>query len=277
MSANQNETPPAGPETGQSASQIASDLTGLPLIPLAFRTLVDTLIFTPRVARDIVRGTRAYFSPLRLFISLMGLQFGIAAFFGLPAFYSLEALLAPAGWDLAEAHLAEQGLSFTEVSATVGRWGALLNWPLMAVGAIPYLVVIKAFRPSLSWWTHFQCYLSANNAMLIVSLLCVPALLLGELAFLATQGLSAIVFFIAIMRVASGAYGLKPLLLAGFLLVNLIITVPSTILMFAAGMFSVHLILQWNYDLSLFELMSISLNQDSRPLEASPPPLQTEE
>lgn len=268
------DTPAASDHT---ASQIASDLTGMPLIPLAFKTLRDTLVFTPRVALDVISGRRAYFSPLRLFISLMGLQFGIAAFFGLPAFYSVETLLAPEGHDLAVAYLVERGLTFTDVSATVSRWGALLNWPLMAVGAVPYLLVIKAFRPSLSWWTHLQCYLAANNAMLIVSLLCAPVLLAGELAFLMTQGLSAIVFFIAIMRVASGTYGLKPLKLAGFLLVNLIITVPSTVLMFAAGMLSVHMILQWNYDVSLWELMSISLEQDSRPTEAAPPPSATEE
>jgi len=83
----------------------------MPLGPLVFRTLVDTLIFTPRIARDVILGTRGYFSPLRLFISLMGLQFGIAAFFGLPAFYSLETLLAPEGRDLAEAHLTDMDLS----------------------------------------------------------------------------------------------------------------------------------------------------------------------
>ena len=271
---NQSSAPAAN---DHSASQIASDLTGMPLGPLVFKTLVDTLIFTPRIARDVVDGTQGYFSPLRLFVSLMGLQFGIAAFFGMPAFYSLETLLAPEGWDLVEAHFDERALAFNEVSATVSRWGALLNWPLMAVGAIPYLLVIKAFRPSLSWWTHLQCYLAANNAMLIVSLLCAPALVFGELAFLMTQGLSAIVFFVAIMRVASGGYGLKTGALIGFLLVNIIITLPSTVLMFAAGMFSVHLILQWNYDLSLFELMSISLDQSSRPLEAAPPPSATEE
>jgi len=271
MNSEQSDQHAAPAAQDHSARQIASDLTGLPLAPLVLRTLVDTLIFTPRISRDVISGTRGYFSPLRLFVSLMGLQFGIAAFFGMPAFYTVDALIAPGGRDLAEAYLAERGLTISGVSDTVSRWGALLNWPLMALGAIPYLLVVKAFRPSLSWWTHFQCYLSANNAMLIASLLCAPVLIFGEIAFLLTQGLSAIVFFIAIMRVASGGYGLGTIALIAFLLVNIIITIPSTILMFAAGMFSVHFILQWNYGVSLFELMSISLDQSSRAIEAAPP------
>lgn len=275
MNNDQHEAQPVSPAGNHSASQIASDLTGLPLAPLVFRTLVDTLIFTPRIARDVIAGTRAYFSPLRLFISLMGMTFAIVTFIGLPNVFSLETMMAADGWDRVRAALAERGHTFEEVSATVSRWGGLLNWPILVASMIPYLVVIKLFRPSISWWHHLQCYVAANNAMLIASLLALPLLLVGELIFIVAQSLTAVVFFVALIRIGSGGYGLGPVALFGLFIASLLVTIPSTLLIVILTMTGMELVLQLGYDVSFMELMSISLDSDSVPVEA--PPSATEE
>ncbi|MGY6662295.1 MAG: hypothetical protein ACXIVO_08235 [Glycocaulis sp.] len=267
----------SGPVTPQSELRGAvAGVAGLPLGPNIVRTVIDTLVFTPRIARDVLNGTNAYFSPLRLFLSLMGLTFAIIAFFGLPNMFSLETMMAADGWDRVRAALAERGHTFEEVSATVSRWGGLLNWPILVAGMVPYLVVIKLFRPSVSWWHHLQCYLTANNAMLIASLLVVPLLIFSELAFILTQSLSAIVFFVALIRIGSGGYGLHPLALVGLLIASLLVTIPSTVLIMALTMASMELVLQLGYDVSFLELMSISLDSGDAPAEA-PPPSATEE
>ncbi|MGP1275516.1 MAG: hypothetical protein ACQRW7_08865 [Caulobacterales bacterium] len=260
-----------------SAGQIASDLVGLPLGPLVFRTILDTLLFTPRIARDVIAGTNAYFSPLRLFISLMGLTFTIIAFFGLPNMFSLETMMAPDGWDRVRSALAEQGHTFEEVSATVSRWGGLLNWPILVISMIPYLVVIKLFRPSISWWHHLQCYLAANNAMIIAALLVLPFLVFSQLLFIVSQSLSAIVFFIALMRIGSGGFGLGPVKLTGLLIASVLVTIPSTVLIMVLVMGSMEAVLQLNYGVSFLELMSISLDSSDVPVEAAPPSSATEE
>lgn len=248
-----------------------ADMAGLPLGPNIVRTLVDTLVFTPRIARDVLSGANSYFSPLRLFLSLMGLTFAIIAFFGLPNMLSLETMMAADGWDRVRAALAERGHTFEEVSATVSRWGGLLNWPILVLSMIPYLVVIKLFRPSISWWHHLQCYLAANNAMLIASLLVLPLLLYSQLAFILAQSLSAIVFFIALIRIGSGAYGLHPIALIGLFIASVLVSIPSTVLIVILTMASMEMMLQLSYDVSFIELMSISLDSGDVPVEAPPP------
>lgn len=262
----------SGSPTPQSELRGAvADMAGLPLGPNILRTLVDTLIYTPRIARDILSGTNSYFSPLRLFLSLMGLSFAIIAFFGLPNMFSLETMMAADGWDRVRAALAESGLTFEEVSATVSRWGGLLNWPILVLSMIPYLVVIKLFRPSISWWHHLQCYLVANNAMLIASLLVLPLLFYSQLVFILAQSLSAIVFFIALIRIGSGAYGLHPIALIGLLVASVLVTIPSSALILILTLVSMELVLQLSYDVSFIELMSISLDSGDVPVEAPPP------
>lgn len=258
------------PAREHSGSQIASDLTGLPFAPLVWRTLVDTLIFTPRIAQDVITGTRAYFSPFRLFISLMGLHFAAIAFFGLPNLFSLETMLASDGLDQVEEAVAAEGHSVAGLSASLSRWGGILNWPILVIGMVPYLLVLKAFRPSVSWWHHVQCYLTANNAMLIASFSAMPLLIFDTLLFLVFQSLSAIVFFVALLRIGSGAFGLKPGLLTAMLAANLAATIPSTIFIFLLTMLAMDAILQLDFGLSFFDLLMISLDSGTPPAEAGP-------
>lgn len=257
MSTTDNDRPAATPQSELRGA--VADMAGLPLGPNILRTLVDTVVFTPRVAQDIVNGTRAYFSPLRLFLTLMGGFIALAAFFGLPTLFTIDALVIPEAQGRLDALLAEHGVTRLELVTTLDRWSALLHWPVFALGALPYILVLKAFRPSIGWWPHLQVYLLANNAMLILMLACVPLLLIDEWLFAIANTAAVIVFFVALARAGASAYQLKWPSLTGLVLANIVICIPATILYSALSLLATHIVLTMSFGISLPDLLAVNL------------------
>ncbi len=251
------------PEQGSGTlREIASDIAGLPLGRQIVRTLVDTVIFTPRVSHDIVNGTRAYFSPLRLFLSLMGGFIALAAFLGLPTLFTIDALVTSEAQDRLDALLAEHEVTRLELVTTLDRWSALLHWPVFALGALPYILVLKAFRPSIGWWPHVQVYLLANNAMLILMLACVPLLLINEWLFAITNTATLIIFFVTLARAGASAYQLKWPALTGLVLSNIVISIPATALYAALSLLATHIVLTMSFGISLPDVLAVNLESD---------------
>lgn len=259
----------SGAESGKEPAQgsdtlrdVASDIAGLPLGRQIVRTLVDTVIFTPRVAHDIVNGTRAYFSPLRLFLSLMGALIALTAFFGLPTLFSIDALVVPDAQERLDALLAENNTTRLELVTTLDRWSAWLNWPVFAIGALPYIVLLKAFRPSIGWWPHTQIYLLANNAMLILILIAAPLLLIDEWLFVIANLLSMIIFFVVFARTGASAYALKWPAVAGLTLSSILVSIPAMMLYVALSMLATHIVLSMSFGISLPDLLAVNLEPD---------------
>lgn len=248
---------------GGTLREVASDIAGLPLGRQIVRTAVDTVIFTPRVARDIVAGTRAYFSPLRLFLSLMGALIALTAFFGLPTLFSIDALVIPEAQDRLDALLAGHGVTRLELVTTLDRWSAWLNWPVFAAGALPYILLLKAFRPSIGWWPHTQIYLLANNAMLIVILIAAPLLLVDEWLFVIANILTMALFFLVIARSGASAYGMRWPAVTGLTLASILVSIPAIILYVALSMLATHVVLMVSFGISLPELLAVNLAPDS--------------
>lgn len=252
----------SGREPGQASNtlrEVASDIAGLPLGQQIVRTLVDTVVFTPRVAHDIVDGTQAYFSPLRLFLSLMGALIALTAFLGLPTLFSLDGLLIPAAQERLDPFLADNNTTRLALVTTLDRWSGLLSWPVMTIAALPYILILKAFRPSIGWWQHAQIYLIANNVMLIATLAVMPTLLAGEGVFLVATTLTVVLFFVALARIGASAYALKWPAVAGLTAANIAISIPSIGLYLVLALFSIHIVLELSFGISLLDVLALNL------------------
>lgn len=258
-SAQAKPAPSAAPD-GYGAGQAASDLTGLPLGPQLLATLWHTVAFTPRVVRAMMERKPAYTPPLRLFMILMGLLLGVGAFFQLPLAIDTSSLFPAVMQADVDAYLREAGTSLQAANAETGRWMSLVYWIMMAIAALPFLIMLKALRPGLSWWTHLQGYLIANNAMLIVGLAGAPLLLISPDAFMLFQAPAMLLFYIAMVRIASGAYRLKPWALTTLIIAFIPLTALTTLLAIAINALGLHVVLQLAYDVSLIDLLNVSLS-----------------
>ncbi len=256
-SAQAKPAPSAAPDS-YGASQAASDLTGMPLGRQLIITLWHTVAFTPRVVRAMMERTPAYLPPLRLFMILMGLLLGVGAFFQLPLVLDTSSLFPEVMQDDVDAYLREAGTSLQAANAETGRWMSLVYWIMMAISALPFLIMLKALRPGLSWWTHLQGYLTANNALLIVMLAGVPLLLISPDAFIAFQLPVMALFYVAMVRIAVGAYRLRTVGVAVLTIAMVPLTLLTMLIGAAINLASLHLVLMLAYDVSLIDLFNVS-------------------
>lgn len=248
--------PEPAPRAASTAIETASDIAGMPLgrqLPL---TVWHTVAFTPRVARAMLERAPTYLSPVRVFMILIGMLLGLGAFFQLPFVMDAASAFPPGMHEAVDAHLREAGTSLVEAKAESGRWMSLIYWVIMAVAAFPFVLLFKAFRPSLSWWTHLQGYLIANNAMLTVSLAGAPLLLFSTETYVVFQIPAMIMFFVAVVRIASGAYKMRPLGVTLLIGAMIPVTLVTMVLAWIMNAVSLHAILMIAYDVSLIDLFN---------------------
>lgn len=256
--------PPAtAPRAPGVAVETASDVIGMPLSRQLPLTIWHSVVFTPRVARDMMERGRTYMPPVRIFMILIGLLLGMAAFFQLPFVMDAGTLFPPEMHGAIDALLRDAGTSLDEARAETGRWMSLIYWGMMAVAAFPFLLLLKALRPSLSWWVHLQGYLIANNAMLALSLAGAPLLLVSPEAYIVVQLPVMVVFYVAMVRIAAGAYKMRTLGVSLLLIGMLPLTIVSYAMALLLNAASLHVILTLSYDVSLIDLINAGGGADA--------------
>lgn len=137
-----------------------------------FRTIWHSLIRPNDVARSALTADYSqYLSPIRVFVALFSFQFAVAALFGAPINYTLDAMVTGLPPNDVEAWLATgrpQPLTAREIDPVLSRFMAAFLWPITAVSSVPYLILLKLYRPSVSWWGHLLLYLVPINGSFIM-------------------------------------------------------------------------------------------------------------
>ncbi|WP_300527889.1 DUF3667 domain-containing protein [Maricaulis sp.] len=202
-----------------------------------FRTMWHSLIRPNDVARSALSADYSrYLSPIRVFVALFSFQFAVAALFGAPIDFSFEAMMMGVPPDAGEAWLATgtpQPLSAREIDpALMGLMGALL-WPITVVSSLPYLCMLKLYRPSVSWWGHVLLYLVPVNGSFLMMIGFLPLFPLFQDHANALFGLSTtlalVLYFILAGRVLAGFYARSSLGVT-MRVIGLIAMLPITLL-----------------------------------------------
>lgn len=226
-----------------------------------FRTLWHSLVRTPDVALAAVKGDFSrYLSPVRVFIALFGFQFVVAALFGAPLTLTLEQLaghLEPdevAGW-LATGRTAEGGVPSTfEIERALESWGSAMQWPITIVGSLPYLLLLKLYRPRIPLWGHLQFYLVPVNASFILMFGALALLALGVGWYLVGQVAALLVYFACTGWLVARFYS-HSILGAALRMTGLFALLPLVLIItVVCQLGSTHLTLDLNFDLSLVDL-----------------------
>ncbi|WP_417468944.1 hypothetical protein [Maricaulis sp.] len=218
-----------------------------------FRTLWHSLIRAPGVTLAAIRGdyTR-YISPVRVLIALFGIQFGLAAIFGSPMTPTVETLAPQVTPERFAAWL--NGHDPAAIDRALETGVSLMIWPMTILSSLPFLILLKLYRPSLKFWTHLCVFLVPTNASTIVFILLLPTLTLWDGAI-----------FIAMSAMLAVYFGLTGWLLARFYsrsafgtamrITGLVLMLPVTFLISAAcQILAVSWILDSQFGLSLLGL-----------------------
>tara|TARA_R110002072_G_scaffold72335_15_gene172952 strand:- start:201 stop:986 length:786 start_codon:yes stop_codon:yes gene_type:complete len=220
-----------------------------------FTTLWDTLIHTPRVLQAAFDGDRDRYVPiLRLFLILFGLQFAVVAFIGLPQAMTPQQFTTPEDQVVLDAWL--NGLDIDTINLTLERAANLSNTALVFFASLPYLLLMKLYRPKRSFFGHLLAYLLATNASYIVML---PLMLPGAFGefwvwYVISVSLGLLVYFVALARLLYVHYTSKVWLVSVQML-GLILLLPITFLLVGISQFFVaELVLQVFHDRSFIEL-----------------------
>lgn len=223
-----------------------------------FRTVWDTLIHTPRVLQAAFDGDRERYVPiLRFFLILFGLQFAIISFMGIPQAFTLDQFTEAGETETLNAWL--NGLDANTVNLTLERTANLSNTLLVFLGSLPYLLMLKLYRPSRSFFGHMLAYLLATNASYLIML---PGILPGAMGnfvfwYMLSFGLALLVFFIALGRILHRHYTQK----AGILtlqMIGLVLLLPVTFTLVVMSQFGVvELAARIFHDRSYFELFTM--------------------
>jgi len=159
-----------------------------------FRTLWHSVIRAPDVALAAIKGdyTR-YISPVRVLIALFGIQLGLAALFGSPMTPTIESLAPQVTPDRFAAWL--NGHDPAAIDRALEDGVALMLWPMTILSSLPFLLLLKLYRPSLKFWTHLCVFLVPTNASTMVFILLLPALMLSDsVLFIAMTAMLAVYF-----------------------------------------------------------------------------------
>ncbi len=224
-----------------------------------FITIWDTLIHTPRVLQAAFDGDRERYIPiLRLFLILFGLQFAIVAFIGLPQAMTLDQFTEPDNADTMTAWLA--GLDYDAVNQTLERTANLSNTALVFLGSLPYLLLLKLYRPKRSFFGHLLGYLLVTNASYLVML---PLLLPGAfgefwLWYIVSMVIGILVYFIAFGRILYAHYTSNGWLVA-LQLLGMVMLLPVTLILVAVSQFALaELAVQIFHDRSFLQLFALT-------------------
>ena len=239
-----------------SVSIAAFDLDGR-----IFRTLWHSLVRTPDVGLAAVKGDFSrYLSPVRVFVALFGFQFVVASLFGTPLTGSLADLTINLEPDEVEAWLATGRTAAgtvptaAEVDQAIESWGAMLLWPITVITSLPYLLLLKLYRPGIPLWGHLQFYLVSTNASFVVMIAAIPTLAFGEAWFYLFLVVALIVYMFCagwlIVRFYSHSATGAALRLAGLCLL-----MPVTMVLAAIGqLLATAFTLDANFGLNMIEL-----------------------
>lgn len=179
-----------------------------------FRTLWHSVFRTDRVAMHALEGRFSdYLAPIRVFVALFGFQFAVAALFGAPVALTLDAMTSEFSAEQVEAWLltgSPQPLSAGVIDPVLSRWSAIIMWPVSVASTLPYLIALKLYRPSLSWWGHLQLYLIPANGSFIALIAFLPTYPLFQdqavLLTLISTSLGMVIYFVLTARILAKFY-----------------------------------------------------------------------
>lgn len=237
-----------------------------------FTTIRDTFLHTPRVLEAAYAGKRDRYVPIiRLFLVLFGLQFAVIAFFDIPAGFSLDAL-ARSSDDAAlaiDAWLADAGQSYEAVNTSLQNAAGLTTTLLVFLSSLPFVLLLKAYRPSRSFFGHVLAYLAPVNAsflalFLLMAIVALTGLLPGvgeetefTLYFWAFVG-SMIWYFVSAAWVLARFYGRSALAVTLQVAGLVFMVIPMFIIMMIGQYGIAEIVLQNTYDMSVIDLFRIS-------------------
>lgn len=224
------------------------------------RTAAESLLNPVAVARAALRSeTDRYVSPLRVFVFLYGLLLAASTSLLNDQMLSLDTLAGGAPEDY-ELWLAGTELSFEAVNDTVKFWMNLAIWPITILSTLPYVLVLKLFRPRRTFYGHLLVYLVANNGpaslQIIFMLILATVLNIGATAVLSSVAL-LLAYLAVTLRLLLVLYAET---LWGGLLKFLVILMLTPITLMISGMLAVLVgdwVLQLGHGLSLFSLLDI--------------------
>lgn len=128
-------------------------------------TLKDSFLRPEAVAGAILRGDQAgYANPIRLLVFLFGIYMTLTVLLVGADAQSVEAY-APAGPEILDAWLLEQGTSLEEVNEVWAFWLQLFIWPITVLSALPYALLFKAYAPKRTLYGAVLVYLTTINTM----------------------------------------------------------------------------------------------------------------
>tara|TARA_R110000868_G_scaffold51823_1_gene163810 strand:- start:2062 stop:2814 length:753 start_codon:yes stop_codon:yes gene_type:complete len=231
-----------------SLSVAAFDLDGR-----IFRTLWHSFIRAPDVALAAIKGdyTR-YISPIRVVIALVGVQFAVAAIFGTPMTLSVETISA----DLDAERLAGwlNGHDVITVDRALEDAMSLLIWPITLASSLPYLILLKLYRPSLKFWTHVCVFLVPTNASTFAFVLLIPAFMLSDSVVLIAFITMLLVYFATTGWLIARFYS-RSILGTVLRIVGLVLLLPVSLIISSIGQaLAAGWILDSQFGLSLLDL-----------------------
>ncbi len=218
-----------------------------------FRTLWHSIVRTPKVALAAIQGDYSrYISPIRVLVALLGLQFAAAAIFGAPTSVTIESLSA----NMDPARLVDwlNGHDAASIDRAIEDSMSLMLWPIMIVSSLPYLILLKLYRPSLTLWTHLCLYLVPTNASTLIFILMLPAVLFAEsMVGIALMAMLAAYFILTGWLIAR--FYSRSILGTVMRIGGLILLSPLTFIISAASQFlAASWILDNQFGLSLLDL-----------------------
>ena len=243
-----------------------------------FRTVWHSMTRTPDVAFAALKGDYScYLSPVRVFVALFSLQIVIAALFGAPVTLTLDSIAGPLAESGQNAHYeawldsartadGEQA-SAAEINRTLDAWLSIAVWPLTFLASLPFLLLLKAYRPSIPFWGHVQIYMIPTNGSYVMLTIAIAGYALGDLFDNEQIGMAGfiigmigafILYFILMGRLIVRYYGTTALG-AALRLAGLVILLPLTMAISSFGHFAFfHWTLESQYGLNVFDILAPS-------------------
>lgn len=247
--------------TRADADDVADAIVGFDTRILT--TIWDTLVHTPRVLQAAYDGNRERYIPIvRMFLVLFGLQFAVMAFIGVPTAPTTEAFATYSEDAAADvnAWLEGEGLDQAEVDRDLERAASLTITLLTFLGALPYILLFKAYRPKRSFYGHVLAYLVTTNASYLVMLPLMALSVFGNFLFwYYVAFISGLVYYYAVTaRVFATHYASS---IAGviFKTLGVLALLPLTLIVVGIGQYVVaELVLRIFHDTSFADLFRYS-------------------
>ncbi|MEN0652517.1 MULTISPECIES: hypothetical protein [Hyphobacterium] len=232
------------------------------------RTVWDTIIHTPRVLQAAYAGDRDLYIPIiRIFLILFGMQFAVMAFVGVPVSLTTESFATtPEAAARLDAWLAAEGLDRAAVDQTLERAASLSITALILLSSLPYILLMKAYRPSRSFYGHVLAYLLTTNVSYIIMLPILALAVFGNFLFwyLVSTTIGLLTYFAATARIFASHYATT---VAGviFKTLGVVLLLPLSFIIVGTGQFLVaEFALQTFHDTTFLDLMTTSLENPSQ-------------